>query len=526
MPGRGDSVAEAEEAIGREEELGDRPVGAGIDLALQIIEVGALVRAVGMGFGISGHRNVERSDLLQARDQLGGIGVAARMRLIFRARLGRIAAKRDQVANPDLPIIAGDLVDLLARRADAGQMRGRGQLGFLDDPLDGGVGALAGRTAGAVGHRHEARMQRSERLDRLPQRRRHRVALRRKEFEAHVDIAARFGEQRHRIGHAARRWRWRAPALGPAPQGHGQLAAFEMLDMVGREPGGGEPRRHHLVLETKPDVRVAGAQVLALVRREIGHQQGSAGRKHPRRLGDRRRRRMGVVQHLVDDDAVGAAVGQRKRVHVALAQARQDARRFQLDPRQPQHFRGAVDPDRLLGARPEQLDHSAGAGADIDQPPERPVAERALHRLLDFAFGDVERADRVPHFGVGGEITGRGFGAVGADGVEPRRVGLEQGLGRLVGPAIEQSEHRVGPLGLGKRQEHPAAFLAPFDHPGIGEDLEMARHPRLALGENLGEFADRQFHPPQKREDPQPGRVRKRLEQVGKGKDRRHGIRI
>ncbi len=54
----------------------------------------------------------------------------------------------------------------------------------------------------------------------------------------------------------------------------------------------------------------------------------------------------------------------------------------------------------------------------------------------------------------------------------------------------------------------------------------MARHPRLALAENLGQLADRQLHPPQQREDPQPGRIGQRLEQVGKGKDRRHGIRI
>ena len=37
---RGGLVAEAEEAVGREEELGDRPVGAGVDLALEIVEVG------------------------------------------------------------------------------------------------------------------------------------------------------------------------------------------------------------------------------------------------------------------------------------------------------------------------------------------------------------------------------------------------------------------------------------------------------------------------------------------------------
>ena len=44
----------------------------------------------------------------------------------------------------------------------------------------------------------------------------------------------------------------------------------------------------------------------------------------------------------------------------------------------------------------EQLDHPAGAGADVDQPAERLVAERAADRLLDLAFGDVKRADLVP----------------------------------------------------------------------------------------------------------------------------------
>ena len=37
--GRRGFVAETEEAVGREEELRDRAVGAGVDLALQILEV-------------------------------------------------------------------------------------------------------------------------------------------------------------------------------------------------------------------------------------------------------------------------------------------------------------------------------------------------------------------------------------------------------------------------------------------------------------------------------------------------------
>ena len=177
-------------------------------------------------------------------------------------------------------------------------------------------------------------------------------------------------------------------------------------------------------------------------------------------------------------------------------------------------------------ARPEQFDHPPGAGADVDQPPERPLAQRALDRLLDLALGDVERADRVPHLGMGGEIAGGGLGAVGANRVEPRRVGREQRFGRPVGPAIEQREHRLGARRVGERQEHPAAFLAALDHAGVGEDLEVARNARLALAEHLRELADRQLHSPQQREDAQPGRVGERLEQVGKGKDRRHEIRI
>ena len=56
-------------------------------------------------------------------------------------------------------------------------------------------------------------------------------------------------------------------------------------------------------------------------------------------------------------------------------------------------------PIACAGARAEQLDHPPGAGADVDQPAERRVLpKRALDRPLDLAFGDVERADRIPHF--------------------------------------------------------------------------------------------------------------------------------
>ena len=42
----------------------------------------------------------------------------------------------------------------------------------------------------------------------------------------------------------------------------------------------------------------------------------------------------------------------------------------------------------------------------------------------------------------------------------------------------------------------------------------MPRNPRLALVEEEREFADGQLHPAQKRENPQPRRVGKGLQQV------------
>ena len=95
----------------------------------------------------------------------------------------RIAAQRHDVADADIVIAADDVVDLAVRRADAGQMRGRQQGGLLQDAGDGGMGALPRRSAGAVGHRDEARRQRRQPLDGLPQALLHLLGLGRKELE-------------------------------------------------------------------------------------------------------------------------------------------------------------------------------------------------------------------------------------------------------------------------------------------------------------------------------------------------------
>jgi hypothetical protein len=71
-------------------------------------------------------RHLEIADAPEAGDQIRSLVIALRMRLIDRAEsAGRIAAQRHDMAHAGLPIGPDDLVDLVARRGDAGEMRGR-----------------------------------------------------------------------------------------------------------------------------------------------------------------------------------------------------------------------------------------------------------------------------------------------------------------------------------------------------------------------------------------------------------------
>ena len=61
-----------------------------------------------------------------AADQFGAVGVAAGMRPVARAdAVGRIAAQRDEALDAHRREFGDDLVDLVARGVDAGQVRRR-----------------------------------------------------------------------------------------------------------------------------------------------------------------------------------------------------------------------------------------------------------------------------------------------------------------------------------------------------------------------------------------------------------------
>ena len=155
-----------------EEHLGDGAGRPGIDLGLQRVDVGVEIPALGMLLRIGRDRNLEIGiTLLDAGDQVGRALIAVGMRLIGRADAGGgIAAQRHDVADADLVIARDHVVDLALRCADAGQMRGRRQIGLFEDAGDGRMGALAGRSPGAIGHRHEIGGKRRQPVDGFPER--------------------------------------------------------------------------------------------------------------------------------------------------------------------------------------------------------------------------------------------------------------------------------------------------------------------------------------------------------------------
>src|SRR3546814_19209493 len=100
------------------------------------------------------------------------------------------------MADTGRPIGTGDVIDLLASRLDAGKMRGGLKRRLASDAFDRGVGALAGRAAGAIGDRDEARRERLQRLPRLPHGLLHLLRPGRDAFERDFTIPRAAGEER------------------------------------------------------------------------------------------------------------------------------------------------------------------------------------------------------------------------------------------------------------------------------------------------------------------------------------------
>ena len=117
------------------------------------------------------------------------------------------------------------------------------------------------------------------------------------------------------------------------------------------------------------------------------------------------------MQHLVQHDRIGGAVGQRHVVEIAVAHLRmEESCPLELHARISEHGVIEVEAERAGGAGAEQLEDASRAGAEIDEERERTFAQRLVHGGLDLLLGHMERADLVPLAGMGLEVGLRCLG--------------------------------------------------------------------------------------------------------------------
>ena len=166
-PGELAALAEVVEVVVVEEQLGDDVVGSGVDLGLEVVELGEAVGRAGMALGESRRRRCRKPrasgwtplslKLLMKRTRSAACWKASWPRSQPARSWRHVAAQRQDVAHPRGGVATQDLPDLVLLVADAGQVRHGGELRLLLDPHHQVVGHLPGRAAGAVGHRDEAR---------------------------------------------------------------------------------------------------------------------------------------------------------------------------------------------------------------------------------------------------------------------------------------------------------------------------------------------------------------------------------
>ena len=131
------AVAEAEEVVVVVEELGDDDIGAGVDFAFQVREVDLRARRFLMRFGIAGDGDAEVGELaVEEGDEFVGVSITAIDGAEGRVALGRVAAEGDDVLDVELASGAEVRADLVGGAADAGEVRGDGEVKFAVDAGD------------------------------------------------------------------------------------------------------------------------------------------------------------------------------------------------------------------------------------------------------------------------------------------------------------------------------------------------------------------------------------------------------
>ncbi len=106
----------------------------------------------------------------------------------------------------------------------------------------------------------------------------------------------------------------------------------------------------------------------------------------------------------------------------------------------------------------------------------------------------MHRTNPIPASGVLAEILRGDHCARGLHSLKPDQIQSERwiiGRDHVQQPTRQFSSRPA----LRQTVKRPGALSEPVQKPGVAQKLEMTGNPRLALTEDLGQIADRQFRP-------------------------------
>ena len=290
-------------------------------------------------------------------------------------------------------------------------------------------------------------------------------------------------------------------AIVGEPDGDGEPVVAgrrrEVTDVGTVEAGSVEPVADLVVVEAEATVRLRVAEELVAVRGEVDDEQPAAGCHEACRFDDRPGRIVEVVEHLVDRRR--GRSWPRRRGGLYTSPCRSSYRSTPLRSR----FARATDsiewlasmPDRTDGARTEQLEDASRAGAEVERAV-RPVAvaDHVDDRRLDGRLRGVQRSLLVPDRCDLFEVLVAALSARRSRTLASRlrsaahhRIAVVERLER----AVEHRQPTGPPSTSRKKTQVPSRCLATTA--GVDEQLEVTRHPRLRLAEDLGQVGDREF---------------------------------
>ena len=131
----------------------------------------------------------------------------------------------------------------------------------------------------------------------------------------------------------------------------------------------------------------------------------------------------------------------------------------------------------------------------------------------------MQRANFVPPRGVGAEIGGGDFVPRRFDRVQSLAIASQSGVGGIE-RGYDVARQRRALAGVGQPEEHPRPLAKTRQQAGVAQQLQVSRHPRLALTEHLGELGFGQFALGAEGEQPQSRFFARRLQSTEKSEHR------